>query len=94
MTDRIAAPTRWSTFLEELRAERRAGDAQRPMRALAEEFAGRVLALLFPQFAHPSRSGVACIDEEAAQVEALLRAAITPMASPVFTSMPRPRSRP
>ena len=79
MTDRIAAPTRWSTFLEELRAERRAGDAQRPMRALAEEFAGRVLALLFPQFAHPSRSGVACIDEEAAQVEALLRAAITPM---------------
>ena len=79
MTDRIAAPTRWSTFLEELRAERRAGDAPRPMRALAEEFAGRVLALLFPQFAHPSRSGVAGVDDEAAHVEALLRAAITPM---------------
>ncbi len=79
MTDRIPAPTRWSTFLDELRAERRAGDAPRPMRALAEEFAGRVLALLFPQFAHPSRSGVAGVDEDAAQVEALLRAAITPM---------------
>ena len=79
MTDRMAAPTRWLTFLEELRAERRAGDAPRPMRALAEEFAGRVLALLFPQFAHPSRSGVAGVDEEAAHVEALLRAAITPM---------------
>ena len=79
MTDRIAAPTRWSTFLEELRAERRAGDAPRPMRALAEEFAGRVLALLFPQFAHPSRSYVAGVDEDAAQVDALLRAAITPM---------------
>ena len=83
MTDRIAALTRWSTFLEALRderrAERRAGDAPRPLRALAEEFAGCVLALLFPQFAHPSRSGVAGVDEEAAQVEALLRAAITPM---------------
>ena len=83
MTDRIAAPTRWSTFLEALRDERRAerrdGDAPRPLRALAEEVAGCVLALLFPQFAHPSRSGVAGVDEEAAQVEALLRAAITPM---------------
>jgi serine O-acetyltransferase len=79
MTDRIAVPTRWSTFLEELRAERRAGDAPRPMRALAEEFAGRVLALLFPQFAHPSRSAVAGVDDEAAHVESLLRAAITPM---------------
>jgi len=79
MTDRIAAPTRWLTFLEELRVERRAGDAPRPMRALAEEFAGRVLALLFPHFAHPSRLGVADVNEEAAQVEALLRAAITPM---------------
>ena len=83
MTDRIAALTRWSTFLEALRderrAERRAGDVPRPLRALAEEFAGCVLALLFPQFAHPSRSGVAGVDEEAAQVEALLRAAITPM---------------
>jgi serine O-acetyltransferase len=79
MTDWIAAPSRWSMFLEELRTERRAGDAPRPLRALAEEFAGRVLALLFPQFAHLSRLGVAGVDEEAVQVEALLRAAITPM---------------
>ncbi len=79
MTDWIAEPSRWSMFLEELRTERRAGDAPRPLRALAEEFAGRVLALLFPQFAHLSRLGVAGVDEEAVQVEALLRAAITPM---------------
>lgn len=83
MTDWSAAPTRWSTFLEELRAERRACDAPRPLRALAEEFAGRVLALLFPQFAHPSRLGAAGVDEEAAHVEALLRSAITPMVSDV-----------
>ncbi len=86
MTDQIPAPTRWSTFLEQLRAERTAGNAPRPLRALADEFAGRVLALLFPQFAHPLRLGVAGVDEgaaqvdeDAAQVEALLRAAITPM---------------
>ena len=36
-------------------------------------------ALLFPQFAHPSRLGVAGVDDEAAQIDALLRAAITPM---------------
>jgi len=75
----MVAPTHWSSFLEQLRAERRASDAPRPLRALAEEFAGRVLALLFPQFAHPSRLGVAGVDEEAAQIDALLRAAITPM---------------
>lgn len=86
MTDQIPAPTRWSTFLEQLRAERTAGNAPRPLRALADEFAGRVLALLFPQFAHPLRLGVAGVDEgaahvdeDAAHVEALLRAAITPM---------------
>ncbi|WP_396220976.1 serine O-acetyltransferase [Gemmatimonas sp.] len=79
MTDRMVAPTHWSSFLEQLRAERRASDAPRPLRALAEEFAGRVLALLFPQFAHPLRLGVAGVDEEAAQIDALLRAAITPM---------------
>jgi serine O-acetyltransferase len=75
----MVAPTHWSSFLEQLRAERRASDAPRPLRALAEEFAGRVLALLFPQFAHPLRLGVAGVDEEAAQIDALLRAAITPM---------------
>ena len=79
MTDRMVAPTHWSSFLEQLRAERLASDAPRPLRALAEEFAGRVLALLFPQFAHPSRLGVAGVDDEAAQIDALLRAAITPM---------------
>lgn len=83
MTDRIAASPRWLAFLEELRAERRACDAPRPLRALAEEFAGRTLALLLPQFAHPSRLGAESVDEEAGQVEALLRAAIAPTVSSV-----------
>jgi serine O-acetyltransferase len=83
MTDQNAVPTRWSTFLEALRAERRACDAPRPLRALAEEFAGRSLALLLPQFAHPARLGAAGVDEEAAHVEALLRAAITPIVADV-----------
>ncbi|WP_411282282.1 serine O-acetyltransferase [Gemmatimonas sp.] len=81
MTDQISERARWTTFLGELRAERRACDAPRPLRALAEEFTTRALALLFPQFAHPSRLGAAGVDEEAAHVEALLRAAITPMVS-------------
>ena len=74
-------------FLEQLRAERRASDAPRPLRALAEEFAGRVLALLLPQFAHPSRLGVAGVDDEAAQIDALLRAAITPMVHDVESAV-------
>lgn len=76
-----AANTEWRTFLDDLKAERRACDAPRPLRALAEEFARCALALLFPQFAHPSRLGAAGVDEEAAHLEALLRAAITPLVS-------------
>lgn len=89
MTDRSSAPSRWSTFLEVLRTERRAHDAPRPLRALTEEFAGGMLALLFPQFAHPSRIGVAGVDDEAAHVEALLRAAIAPMLPDVERTVTR-----
>ncbi|AMW06483.1 hypothetical protein GEMMAAP_02165 [Gemmatimonas phototrophica] len=61
------------------KAERQACDAPRPLRAMAEEFANRALALMFPQFAHPSRLGAEGVDNEAAHLEALLRAAITPL---------------
>jgi serine O-acetyltransferase len=67
----------WHAFLDARKAERQGCDAPRPLRALAEEFAYRALALMFPQFAHPSRLGAAGVDEEAAHLEALLRAAIT-----------------
>jgi len=69
----------WHTFLEARKVERLASDAPRPLRALAEEFAFRALALMFPQFAHPSRLGASGVDEEAAHLQALLRAAITPL---------------
>lgn len=76
----------WPAFLAARKAERQACDAPRPLRALAEEFAFRTLALLFPQFAHPTRLGAEGVDEEAAHLEALLRAAIAslvPDAEPV-----------
>jgi serine O-acetyltransferase len=83
MTDPGVTPgvprARWSAFLDDLRDARRSVGASRPLRALADEFAGRVLALLFTQFAPPSSQGANDVDAEAAQLEALLRAAITPL---------------
>lgn len=75
----LPAAARWQALRETLKAERAACDAPRPLRALAEEFARCALALLFPQFAHPSRLGPAGVDEEAVHLETLLRAAITPL---------------
>ena len=69
----------WTTFLAARKAERQACDAPRPLRALAEEFALRALALMFPQFAHPARMGAGGVDDEARHLEALLRAAIGPL---------------
>ncbi len=69
----------WATFLTARKAERQACDAPRPLRALAEEFAFRALALMFPQFAHPARMGAEGVDDEAVHLEALLRAAIGPL---------------
>ncbi len=69
----------WTTFLAARKAERQACDAPRPLRALAEEFAFRALALMFPQFAHPARMGAEGVDDEALHLEALLRAAIAPL---------------
>jgi serine O-acetyltransferase len=69
----------WTTFLAARKAERQACDAPRPLRALAEEFAFRALALMFPQFAHPARMGAGGVDDEARHLEALLRAAIGPL---------------
>ena len=40
----------WTSFVDRLAAERRLPGNERPVRALAEEFVQRALALLFPQF--------------------------------------------
>jgi serine O-acetyltransferase len=69
----------WSHFLAERKAERRAGETPSPLRAVAEEFARRVLGLLFPQLAHPGRLGPDGVDDDAAHVESLLHAAIAPL---------------
>jgi serine O-acetyltransferase len=71
--------TGWAGFLQARKAERMSCDAPRPLRAMAEEFAHRALALMFPQFAHPSRLGAEGVDNDAAHFQTLLRAAITPL---------------
>jgi serine O-acetyltransferase len=93
MTDDM--PVSWQAFLDARKAERQGCDAPRPLRALAEEFAYRALALMFPQFAHPSRLGVSCVDDDATHLDRLLRSAIAslvPDAEPVvrafFERMP------
>lgn len=63
----------WSRFLERLEGERRTATAQRPVRALAEEFVQRMLALLFPHFAGVDAACGLDVRRDAAQAEAVLR---------------------
>lgn len=83
MTDSVVipgiVPTRWTAFLDELRDARRSVGASQPLRALADEFAGRVLALLFTQFVPPLSQGASDVETEAAHLTTLLCAAITPV---------------
>jgi serine O-acetyltransferase len=81
MSEFDAARDRWRGLIAALKAERSDCAAPRPVRAMAEEFARAALAVLFPQFAHPSRLGAAGLDDEAAHLEAVLRAVITPLVS-------------
>jgi serine O-acetyltransferase len=74
-----AARDAWRGFVASLKRERSDLAAPRPVRAMADEFARAALAVLFPQFAHPSRLGADGVDEEAAHLEAVLRAVITPL---------------
>jgi len=45
------SPREWPAFVDHLAASRRISGAERPLRALAEEFIRRALALMFPHFA-------------------------------------------
>lgn len=69
----------WRAFVETLKVERSDAAAPRPVRAMADEFARAALAVLFPQFAHPARLGAAGVEDEAAHLEAVLRAVVTPL---------------
>lgn len=69
----------WSAFVDVLAAERVAQAVPRPVRAMAEQFASQVLALLFPQFGRNERRAASSLREDAEQIPALLQAAIGPL---------------
>lgn len=73
----------WREFLTVVGEERRAYGSPRPLRILAGEFALHALALMFPQFAHPLRTSVGDIQEEAAEFVELLQAALSPLVGDV-----------
>jgi serine O-acetyltransferase len=66
----------WSRFLDRLEGERRTATAQRPVRALAEEFVQRMLALLFPHFAGVDAACGLDVHVDAQRAEAVLRRTI------------------
>jgi serine O-acetyltransferase len=69
----------WSAFLDTLRAQRAAEDRSYPLRSQAEAVVTRLLGLLFPAFARQPCGGPGAVDAEAADLLALLRAALTPL---------------
>ncbi len=62
-----------------LRAQRAAEDRSYPLRSQAEAVVTRLLGLLFPPFARQPCGGPDAVDAEAADLVALLRAALTPL---------------
>ncbi len=78
MADLPLSPS-WSTFVDVLAEERALFAPPRPIRAMAEDFALRTLALLFPQFARGERIASGTVREDAQKIEALLHAAISPL---------------
>jgi len=72
-------PTDWLRFVERLESDRQSATAQRPLRALAEEFVRRTLALLFPHFAGVDASCGLDVRADAARVETVLLETISPL---------------
>ncbi|MEQ1691913.1 MAG: serine O-acetyltransferase [Gemmatimonas sp.] len=68
--------SQWLAFVDRLAAERRVFGSGRPVRALAEEFIRRALALLFPQFAGVDEDGGLDVRTDAERVEQVLGMAI------------------
>ncbi len=69
----------WSTFVDVLAEERSLLAPPRPIRAMAEDFALRTLAFLFPQFARSERIAPGTVREDARKIEMLLHEAISPL---------------
>lgn len=68
--------SQWLAFVDRLAAERRVFGSGRPVRALAEEFIRRALALLFPQFAGVDEDCGLDVRTDAERVEQVLGMAI------------------
>lgn len=68
--------TDWSTFVDRLAADRRLPGNSRPIRALAEEFVQRALALLFPQFEGVGADCNVDVRADAERVKKVLKSAI------------------
>lgn len=69
----------WTGFLDTLKQERGQSEPPRPLRAQAEALVTRALALMFPPFAREVRGGAEQIDQEARQLEDLLRVTLEPL---------------
>lgn len=74
-----AATSDWTRFLDQLAEERRIAGPVRPVRALAEDFALRALALLFPQFVSSRTHTPIDLAGSAAQLRAALLETIEPL---------------
>ena len=69
----------WSSFVDRLAAERRLPGNERPVRALAEEFVQRALALLFPQFVGVDADCNVDVRADAERVKKVLTRAVGPL---------------
>lgn len=79
VADQESARPLWTGFVSSLAAERRVEGSERPVRALAEEFVRRALALMFPQFAGVDANCGLDVRADASRVEQVLRLAIGPL---------------
>jgi serine O-acetyltransferase len=75
-SDTLATPN-WPDFVEQLAAESLVGGSTRPVRALAEDFVRRALALLFPQFAGVDAECGIDVHADARRVETALTGALS-----------------
>lgn len=73
------SPTDWPAFLEVLANERRDAGPVRPVRALAEDFALRAIALLFPQFVSSRTHAVDDVADAARELRSVLLDVIGPL---------------
>lgn len=74
-----SSPSTWTAFVDRLATDRRTIGSPRPVRALAEDFARRALALMFPHFAGVDEDCGLDVHADARRVEQALGLAIGPL---------------